>query len=253
MIGSLIGHRRPELVHQVSGCDDLQPVEPGLATDPGGGGEITDNAQDIGFVHGARKAAMQNLAIGRRRDDGKPVAGIGVGAPAKMGDLRHQRGTMPVIEIGKLGKEGNDVVVDDQLVEDRRGVGRDSARPADKGQADAAFRLFHLVAKRGVCRPARLSVAERMAGTEDPVFQPDRTKLECLQKRITSLAFHCLSPPSTICVSSGAARRSARKGPTRDEPTRNGPTRQYNHSWRLGRYHKVGRPLRAQRRLGGGG
>ena len=214
-VGPLVGDRRPELVHQVAGCDDLQPVEPGLAADPGGGGEITDNAQDIGFVHGARKAAMQNLAIGRRRDDGKPVAGIGVGAPAKMGDLRHQRGAMPVIEIGKLGKEGDDVVVDDQLVEDRRGVGRDSARPADKGQADAAFRLFHLVAKRGVCRPARLSVAERMAGTEDPVFQPDRTKLECLQKRITSLACHCLSPPSTICVSSGAARRSARIGPTR--------------------------------------
>ena len=180
-VGPLVGDRRPELVHQVAGCDDLQPVEPGLAADPGGGGEITDNAQDIGFVHGARKAAMQNLAIGRRRDDGKPVAGIGVGAPAEMGDLRHQRGAMPVIEIGKLGKEGNDVVVDDQLVEDRRGVGRDGARPADKGQADAAFRLFHLVAKRGVGRAARLRVAERMAGTEDPVFQPDRTKLECLQ------------------------------------------------------------------------
>ena len=77
---------------------------------------------------------------------------------------------MLMIEIGKLGEEGNDVVVDDQLVEDRRGVKRDGARPDYKGQADAAFRLFHLVAKRGVGRAARLCVAQRMAGTEDLVF-----------------------------------------------------------------------------------
>ena len=32
-VGPLVGDRRPELVHQVVGCDDLQPVEPGLAAD----------------------------------------------------------------------------------------------------------------------------------------------------------------------------------------------------------------------------
>ena len=81
---------------------------------------------------------------------------------------------MLMIEIGKLGEEGNDVVVDDQLVEDRRGVKRDGARPDYKGQADAAFRLFHLVAKRGVGWAARLCVAQRMAGTEGPVFSLTR-------------------------------------------------------------------------------
>ena len=63
-VGSLVCHRRPELVHQVAGCNDFQPIKPGLAADTGGGSEITNNAQDIGLVHGARKTAMQNLAIG---------------------------------------------------------------------------------------------------------------------------------------------------------------------------------------------
>ena len=215
-VGPLVGHRRPELVHQMARRDDLQTVEAGLAAVSGSGGEITDDAQDVGLVHGARKAAMQNLAIGRRRDDGKPVARVGVGAPAEMGDLRHQRGAVPVIEVGKLGKEGDDVVVDDQLVEDRRGVGRDGSRTADEGQADAAFRLFHLVTHGRFGGPPCLRVAQRVAGAEDPVLEPDRTKLECLQQRITTLACH---RPSSPVHHTRLIRRCPPAGPRRTTPT----------------------------------
>ena len=128
------------------------------------------------------------------------MAGIGVGAAAKMSDLRHQRGPVLVKELGQLGKERDDVVIDDQLVEHRRGVGRNGAGPADKGQADAAFRLFHLIAERGVGGLAALRVAQRVAGTEDPVLDPDRTQIETLQQRIATHAVHVL-PPFSVAAS----------------------------------------------------
>ena len=83
----------------MAGGDDLQPVEAAFLADMGGGGEIIDNSQDVGLVHGAREPPVKHFTVRRRGNDGKPVARGGVGAPAKMGDLRHQCGAVPVIGV----------------------------------------------------------------------------------------------------------------------------------------------------------
>ena len=85
-------------------------------------------------------------------------------------------------------------MADDQLVEDRGRVGRDGAGPADKGQADAAFCFFQLVAEGGVGGAAALGMAQGVAGAENPVLQPYRAKIKSTQKRVVTLSSHHAIP-----------------------------------------------------------
>ena len=45
---------------------------------------------------------MQNLSSRRGRHDRYPFARVGVGAPAEMSELSHQKGIMLMIKIRKL-------------------------------------------------------------------------------------------------------------------------------------------------------
>ena len=75
-----------------------------------------------------------------------------------------------MIEVRKLREKRNDLVIDNQLVENRRSINRNGSRAPHEGKPDPALCFFHLVAKGGFGGASVDSVTQGMTRTENTVF-----------------------------------------------------------------------------------
>ena len=185
-VGALVDGRAPELVDQVAvGGGQLEAVQAAFLAAAGGGGVVGDDAADVGVFHLLRDGAAGRLALGRRRHGRQPVLGVPPGAPAHVGELDHQRRTVPVDAVGELLEEGDDAVVGDgDLVPGRRrAVQRHRGGAAEHGQADAALGLLLVVELIALLGLAVLAVGWRVRRAHHPVADGQVLDFQGAEKR----------------------------------------------------------------------
>ncbi len=124
---------------------------------------------------------MQNFPRPGRRNDWHPQASVCVCPPAEVRDLGHQKSALLMKKGGELFKEWNDVIVDYQLIKNRRCIDRYGSGASDEGKPNTALGFFHLVPKRSLCCPTVNGVTQSMAAAEDSVFDDPSAKIKGLK------------------------------------------------------------------------
>ena len=126
---------------------------------------------------------MGVLAHRRRRDRGQPVLDVPERAVPHMGDLAHEPAPVPVHALGELAEHGDDrVVADVDLAERRGGVRGDVRRPPEHREGEPPLRLLLVVELVAELRVAVLDVARGMACAHEPVPERDVAKPERLEE-----------------------------------------------------------------------
>ena len=91
------------------GGGQLEAVQAALLAAAGGCGVVGDDAADVGVLHLLRDGAAGRLAHRRGATSVGSQSPVSQrGAPAHMGELDHQRGTVPVDTVGELLEERDD-------------------------------------------------------------------------------------------------------------------------------------------------
>src|SRR5260221_2546228 len=102
-----------------------------------------------------------------------------------MGDLDHHRSAMRVHVVGELAQPAHTLVlVEEDVAEGRRAVGRDDGRAADHGERDAALRLLGVIEPIARLRHAVLGIGGLVRGRQEAVAQRQMLEPEGLEERI---------------------------------------------------------------------
>ena len=107
------------------------------------------------------------------------------GAAAEMGDLDHHRRALFVDVVRQLLEPRHAfVLVEKDVAERLRTVGRDHRRAADHGERDASLRLFGVVEAIALFGHAVLGIGRLVRRRHQPVAQREAAQLKRLQQRI---------------------------------------------------------------------
>ena len=184
-VGALVGRRRPELVDEMAVALEFDAIEPAGLRPLGRVGVSRDHPVEVPVLHRLGEGAMGGLAHMGRGDDGQPIVLAPARAAAEMGDLDHHRRALLVHVVGQLLQPRHAfVLVEKDVAERLRTVGRDHRRAADHGERDAALGLFGVVEPVALLRHAVVGVGRLMRGRHQAVAQGQAAQLEWLQQRI---------------------------------------------------------------------
>ena len=158
----LVGQRRPELIHQMPVGLDLDPIEPRLLHALGGVDVILEDALDVPVLELLRECAVRGFPIVRRRDDRQPIGLIPSRPAPEMGDLDHHGCALLMTRVGEPPQPGNDLIlVDEDVVERWRAVGRHRSRARSHRQRDAALRALDVIG--AIAAPSASHLRDRPA------------------------------------------------------------------------------------------
>ena len=185
LVAAAIGRRREELTDEVRAGEGLDAVEPALLAPRRRLGEVGHDPRDVALVHFPRESPVQCLAHRRRTDGRERRARVGLAPPADMAYLAHQ-GSAVVVDAPREPLEALDdsLVVEVDLRQLPRGLGRDVGRAAEHGERNPALRLRLVIALIALARHAALGEAAGMARAHDAVLEDEVLQPEGLEQRI---------------------------------------------------------------------
>jgi hypothetical protein len=151
---------------------DLQPIEPAGFHALGRVGVSGDCPLDVPVFHHFGKGAMRGFAHIGWRDHRQPVVLRPARPAAQMGDLDHHCGAVRMDVVGELAEPAHDLVLVEQDVAERlRTVGRDHRGAADHRQPDAALGLFGMIEPIAFLRHALDGISRLVRARHQPVAQ----------------------------------------------------------------------------------
>ena len=179
---AFVGERRPELIDEMAVGFDLQAVEAAGLYALRGVGVGAQHARDVEILHRLRESAMRRLAHVARRDDGQPIVLGPARAAAEMGDLDHHRRAVLVHLVGELLQPADDLVlVEQNVAESLRTVGRDDRGAADHRQADAALGLLDVIGAIALLRQAIMGIGRLVRARHQTIADRQMFERERLQ------------------------------------------------------------------------
>ena len=145
-VSAMVRPRRKELPDQMSARNGLHTIEPALLAAIRRLGIVANNAIDIAAIHLPRDIPMPRLADRRRPHRWQPVPRKRIGPPAKMRNLTHDAGAMPVDQARELLQiRDHRIAGHIHLPAAPARIRRHHRRPAKHRQPDAALRLLLVI------------------------------------------------------------------------------------------------------------